>query len=97
MSLCGSPGVLGESLVEFDDADGNTHTYLKRTKHMVSKIIEGKMMTYAETTMAEYVQDSHPTKGNGGRDASPSRFRLVRRTHNAPPRGTHVWRTYRNL
>jgi len=47
-------GVVGESLFEFEEADGSTFTYLKRTKHMVSKVIEGKMMTYAETTMAEY-------------------------------------------
>ena len=70
-------GVVGESLFKFEDAEGSTNTYLKRTKHMVSKIIEGKMMTYAETTMAEYVQDSHPTKGNSrgqGRVAEPVSF-----------------------
>ena len=49
-----SGSVVGESLFEFEDAEGNTNTYLKRTKHMVSKLIEGKMMTYAETTVAEY-------------------------------------------
>lgn len=47
-------GVVGVDLFEFEDAVGETHKYLKRTKQMLATMIEGKMMTYAETVMAEY-------------------------------------------